>query len=242
MLDDNSYASAVKFEANERSFCRNGSPMSATRQSVIYSKDEMIMPTRLLSIAFASFFCAVAQAQLSSDRFSPINYFGRYHGFGYSDGYHACKDGRCNTGSSWINWTGVSTFYGEPTPPPSSRFAPMRAPGFLPRYSQDEYVAPIFNDGLEYSSHTLPTPSSMMQMQPSPQVMTAPQSTIPLQNFYESVPAVPRDSQSSPSDRSLELPAPLSKPESVSPAPQVQSRRVPPGTHSLIQQSTFRLR
>ena len=200
------------------------------------------MLTRLMSIAFASFFCAAAQAQLSSDRFSPINYFGRYHGFGYSDGYHACKDGKCKTGSSWISWTGMSSFYGEPTPPPNSRVLPMRSTGFLPHYSQEEYVAPSFNDGLGFSSHTLPTPSPMMQMQPAPQVMAAPQSTAPSPSLYEPVPAFPRDSQPSPSDRSLELPAPLSKPESVYPAPQVQSRRVPPGTHSLIQQSTFRLR
>lgn len=202
------------------------------------------MLMRLLSIAFACFYCASAQAQLASDRFSPINYFGRYHGFGYSDGYHACKDGRCTTGSGltgwtgWTGWTGVSTFYGEPTPPPNSRVIPVRAPGFLPRFPQEEYVAPVFNDGLDYSSQSLPTPSPMMQMQPVPQVMTAP----PSQGLYEPLQSPPLQSYPSPSDRTLELPAPLPKPESVLPAPQVQSKRVPPGTHSIIQQSSFRRR
>jgi len=202
----------------------------------------MIMPTRLLSIAFACFFGVAAQAQLASDRFSPLNYFGRYHGLGYSDGYHACKDERCKTGSSWKNWTGMSTFYSEPTPPPNNRVVTTRATSLVPRFSQEQYVAPSFNDGIDISSQAMPTSSPMMQMHPTPQSMSVPQLAPPPSSLYETVPAAPRQSQPSASDRMLEVPAPVQRQETISPAPEVQSRRVPPGTHSLIQQSTFRLR
>ena len=107
------------------------------------------MPTRLLSIAFACLFSMSAQAQLSSDRFSPINYFGRYHGFGYSDGYHACKDGRCSTGSSWKGWSAMSTLSDFPTSPPSNRMVPMRSMVGLPQYSHPTYVEPSFGNAIE---------------------------------------------------------------------------------------------
>ena len=203
------------------------------------------MPTRLLSIAFACFFGAAAEAQLASDRFSPLNNFGRYHGLGYSDGYHACKDGRCKTGSSWTNWTnwtGMSTLYSEPTPPPNNRVVAMGATSFMPRFSQEESVTPIFNDGIDISSQALPTPSPRMQMHPTPQGVGVPKLAPSPPSLYETVPAAPRQSQPSASDRMLELPAPPQRLETISPAPEVQPRRVPPGTNSLIQQSAFRLR
>jgi len=200
------------------------------------------MPTRLLSIAFACFFGAAAQAQLASDRLSPLNYFGRYHGFGYSDGYHACKDGRCKTGSSWTNWTGISTFHSEPTPPPNNRVVTMRATGLVPRFSQEQYVTPVFNDGIDISSQAITTPAPMMQMHSTPQNMSVLQLAPSPPSLYETVPVAPRQSQPSENDRMLELPAPPQRQKIISPGPEVQSRRVPPGTHSLIQQSTFRLR
>jgi hypothetical protein len=204
------------------------------------------MPTRLLSIAFACLFSMSAQAQLSSDRFSPINYFGRYHGFGYSDGYHACKDGRCSTGFGWQGWSPMSTLSEFPTSPPSNRIVPMRSMGGLPQYSHPTYVEPSFGAAIEVFGQpevqSQPTPSPMMQIQPSAPSMGLPAWSPSPQRSMESVPASPVPLQPSASDRMMELPAPPKRPESISPAPEVQSRRLPPGSHSLIQQSTFRLR
>ena len=204
------------------------------------------MPTRLLSIAFACLFSISAQAQLSSDRFSPINYFGRYHGFGYSDGYHACKDGRCSTGSSWKGWSAISTLSDFPTSPPSNRIVPMRSMVGLPQYSHPTYVEPSFGNAIEaFPQPEMPsqlTPSPMMQMLPTVPSKALPPWTPSPQRSMESVPASPVPLQPSASDRMMELPAPPKRQESISPAPEVQSRPIPPGTHPLIQQSTFPLR
>ena len=122
-------------------------------------KDEMIMLTRLLSFAFVGVFAAVAQAQLPSERFSPINYFGRYHGFGYSDGYHACKGGRCNSWSLWKPWESMSkpwesmsSLYGSPSPATSNRAARLQATANLPMVSQEYYAAPINNQSIGFPS------------------------------------------------------------------------------------------
>ncbi|XZE18678.1 hypothetical protein SH449x_003978 [Pirellulaceae bacterium SH449] len=53
---------------------------------------------------------------------SLLNYFGRFHGIGFSDGYHSCPDQQCGQGRSRVATAGFSTFYGEPTAPPPSRF------------------------------------------------------------------------------------------------------------------------
>ena len=201
------------------------------------------MPTRLLSIAFACFFSMSAQAQLASDRFSPINSFGRFHGFGFSDGYHACKDGRCKPDSSWKSWAPISSFYGSPSLPPSNRIVPMQSMGELPQIPQQIYVEPSFGNPIEVFSHpelqSQPKPLHITPMQPNAPGMSLPPWS-PSQRSMDSVPPPSEQSQPSASDRFLELPAPPKRPESISPAPEVQSRRVPPGTHSLIQQSTFR--
>ena len=118
-------------------------------------KDEMIMLTRLLSFAFVGVFAAVAQAQLPSERFSPINYFGRYHGFGYSDGYHACKGGRCNSWSLWKPWESMSSLYGSPSPSTSNRAARLQATANLPVISQEYYAAPINNQSRGFPSEPM---------------------------------------------------------------------------------------
>ncbi len=198
------------------------------------------MPTRLLSIAFACFFSMSAEAQLASDRFSPINAFGRFHGFGISDGYHACKDGRCKPDSSWKSWAPMSSFYGSPTLPPSNRMVPMQSMGELPQIPQQIYVEPSFSNTNEVYSHpqlhSQPTPSPITPpRQPRAQGMSLPPWSPSSQRSTDSVPPPAEQSQPSASDRFLELPAPPKRPEAISPAPDVPSRRVPPDSQSLIQ-------
>ena len=150
------------------------------------------MFSRLLSIAFVSVLAVTAQAQLPSARFSPINYFGRYHGFGYSDGYHACKEGRCNTWSIWKPWESMSkpwgsmsSLYGMPTPSSSNR-APshsnqavgIQTTNNSPMASQEFYATPIINrtappSGPQWSPagpHTkesIPPNQNQIQLSPS---------------------------------------------------------------------------
>ena len=85
-------------------------------------KDEMSMVPKVFSLAIACLLSLTAEAQLSSSRVSPMNCIGRYHGFGYGDGYHACQDGKCkpsNDSSFWKPWESISSFHAKPTSPPS---------------------------------------------------------------------------------------------------------------------------
>ncbi len=213
------------------------------------------MLTRLLSIAIVSAFVVAAQAQLPSDRFSPINYLGRYSGFGYSEGYHACKDGRsnsCNSSNSksmWKPWESMSSFYGSATTPPNNRSVGMRTTHVAPLYSQ-EYnpsaspvqsmdVAPMQipmaipltqPNTFETQPSTFATPKNLLQQDPSPT------------RSYESVPPAPTQKQSSPSDRDrLELPAPA-KTSEYFPTSGMQNVRVTPGSRSVVTPSAFQHR
>lgn len=58
----------------------------------------------------------------SQSKSSLLNYFGRFHGIGFSDGYHSCPDQQCGPAGSRMATSSFSTFYGEPTAPPPSRF------------------------------------------------------------------------------------------------------------------------
>ena len=169
------------------------------------------MLKRPLSIALVCVFSVAAQAQLPSERFSPINYFGRFHGFGYSDGYHACKDGRCNTKgnsrSTWKPWESMSSFYGSPTPPPSDRALGVRAISMSQNYTQAYYPSPSLEQSTDFSS--LPTPASQLQLGSPPAPLYGTQRS-PADKTYETVPPAPVRAQPFPSDRTVrELPPPL---------------------------------
>jgi len=205
-----------------------------------------------MSLGILSVFSLAAHAQLPSQRVSPINYFGRYHGIGYSDGYHACKEGRCNNGS-WKPWESFSSFYGAPTPPPSSRLSrqpmanssssvvvigneyhsqPIQSPINLPVAPRQSLSQPQ-NPGYE--------PIPMRSSQPAVSQPPFPSTTAP--NLHEQVPPAPLKLPALPSDQDLlDLPAPDARADQGFPAPSVQSRRVPPGAHPWIQQSSFRSR
>lgn len=81
---------------------------------------------RAVFFLWATVIPLAAYAQLPSSRFSPINYFGRYHGIGYSDGYHECKSGDCKrepNNKSFLQ--PISTFYSTPTAPPGPVVRPF---------------------------------------------------------------------------------------------------------------------
>ena len=162
------------------------------------------MFTRLLSFALVSVLTVAAQAQLPTERFSPINYFGRYHGFGYSDGYHACKEGRCNSWSLWKPWESMSSLYSSHTPTSSNRSVPIQATANSQISSLDYYSAPVIN-------------------QPSPTIGTqwSPASS----DSFETVAPSQMQIQLSPSDRPVRPLPPLGTQSESLPSPyQVPSR------------------
>lgn len=172
-------------------------------------KDGLIMLTRPLSIALVCVFSAAAQAQLPSERFSPINYFGRFHGFGYSDGYHACKDARCNSNSwsKWKPWESMTSFYRSPTPPPNDRVLGARAIPMSQNYPQAYYPSSNVEQSTDFSA--LPTLASQLQPSIPPAPLNAIQRS-PTDKTHGTLPPAPVRTQLSPSDRGVrELPPPL---------------------------------
>ena len=88
------------------------------------------MVPRVFSLAIACLLSLPAHAQLPSSRGSSTNHLGRYHGFGYSDGYHACQDGKCKTSNAsssgkpwkpWKPWEPIAILHAKPTSPATSR-------------------------------------------------------------------------------------------------------------------------
>ena len=164
------------------------------------------MRTRLLSIAIVSVLSVGAQAQLPSERFSAINYIGRFTGFGYSDGYHSCKDERRSPVASLKQRESWSTTHGAPTAPPSSNMM-MR-----PTSASQQYAQQVQLD----ASPSMPSTNL-------PQALPLKVQTVqPLESQPPG--SLPPESQSSPSDfRKMEpvparrndfLPAPSSVPQS----------------------------
>jgi hypothetical protein len=166
-----------------------------------------------LAFVFSGFFCSPAAAQLpSQNRFSPINYFGRWQGFGYSDGYHACKEGRCPP-----KWS-FSSFCGEPTSPPATHlFHAHREAniGYTPQmhpHQASQQLAPVPSSPPRNFYETV-----------SPAPLRKPES--PSDKDYFELPLPPKSSDDL-------LPA----------TPSVHSRRVPPGNQSLLHHSNYRNR
>jgi hypothetical protein len=81
-----------------------------------------------LCIAFCGLVMSLGAANLtygqlpSQGKSSLLNYFGRFHGIGFSDGYHSCSDKQSGSSGFRLATSSFSTFYGEPTAPPPSRF------------------------------------------------------------------------------------------------------------------------
>jgi hypothetical protein len=220
------------------------------------------MFARVCLMAFVWLCPTLSLAQLPSQHFSSINFVGRYLGFGYSDGYHSCKDGRCTPSAQSRPWDCMSSFYGAPTLPPNNRIMARQEWMVTPGCNQGQCSAPTDYSALHNQiTHPMQTEMTTTMAQPnlpsqSPQpampqwapsqtmIEPAPQSvrTSPSdRGFYESVPSAPRQLQPATREREqLDLPSPLQRSDAQ--APEVQSRRVPPGAYSLIQPTSVRAR
>ena len=212
------------------------------------------MFARILSMAFVCVIPGVSQAQLPSQNFSSINYLGRYFGVGYSDGYHACKDGRCNGNAKSVNWDFVSTFSGPPTLPPNNRLFGRQPVATSPNYNQAYYVEPMVAPSMQSPTvnsiqNMMPNAMAPTPAQPSFQPLPQPQSTRPStppwspsdRGNLEVVPSAPKQSPTSTRERDeSDLLSPPQRPDSS--VPEVQYRRVPPGAYSLIQPTSVRAR
>jgi hypothetical protein len=169
----------------------------------------------------------------NSWRTSPLNSFARFHGFGYSDGYHACKGNECSPKKSWLSGESFSSFYGEPTvPPPRAKWSKQ------PSYASYQTTQPMsalplpyeadLNTGMTLSP--MPIHESLHPIPPSPPVPMSPLNLLP-------IPRAPAPA-ASPSDLTpYDNPRPTigREPEVVIPQLQrPQTRRVVPGTHSLM--------
>ena len=230
------------------------------------------MFAKFLSLVFFSAIPGISLAQLPSQPFSSINSLGRYLGLGYSDGYHACKDGRCNPVGQPKSWGAMSTFYGAPTLPPNNRVVGRQLSMASPNYSlgycvepmdtsvsQSQLAYPLQTNSPTEMAPSMAQPNSQPQSLPQPQAAAPPWAPSPLKfepsvltpksapaspsdrGAYESVPPAPMQSQPSNAPRDqLELPMPL--PRSDIKTPEAQYRRVPPGSYSLIQPTSFRAR
>ncbi|MCE3014808.1 MAG: hypothetical protein ACK56W_03985 [Pirellula sp.] len=178
---------------------------------------------------------AIAQTPTpNSWRTSPLNTFARFHGIGYSDGYHACKGSDCGPKKTWFLGENVSSFYGEPTAP-TARAVRAKQPSYASYQASQQQMRVMprqydveLSPGMSFAH--IPESESLHATPPSPPFPIAPQS-------LQFAPISPMQS-ASPSDR-LPYDAPRSsvgsEPEAVLPLPQKpQTRRVVPGTHSLM--------
>lgn len=151
---------------------------------------------------------AIAQTPSANAwRTSPLTTFARFHGLGYSDGYHGCKGNECSPKKSWLSGENISSFYGEPSVPPVRAISSTK-----PSYASYQSAQPMSMSQSLYQADLSPgmTPSPMAPMAPvAPVAPTAPN----------------------------EIPRPTlgREPEVVIPQLQrPQTRRVFPGTHSLM--------
>ncbi|MCU0719707.1 MAG: hypothetical protein MUC83_08390 [Pirellula sp.] len=109
--------------------------------------------TACLSLLFLSVVSSTSYGQLpNQSKSSPLNYLARFHGLGYSDGYHACPNNQCPPRRSWAGAASFSSFYGEPTTPSAGRFQKP-----APSYSAHQ---------VDYSS-AIPSHSILLHDEPS---------------------------------------------------------------------------
>jgi hypothetical protein len=184
-----------------------------------------------LIVLLTSLVSTSAYGQLpNQSKSSPLNYLARFHGIGYSDGYHSCPNNQCAPKGAWAKPTNFSSFYGEPTTPPGSRFC-KPAPSYSVYQSHSHGAETIVYPPAGQPSHHAPA----MQLGPAPGVHSTPDypSAIPshsilLQNDSPAG-APPRGAAPGQADQWGPGPAELIPPPQPSRAP-TQTRRVIPGT------------
>lgn len=186
------------------------------------------MVPRVFSLAIACLLSLPAHAQLPSSRGSSTNHLGRYHGFGYSDGYHACQDGKCKTSNAsssgkpwkpWKPWEPISILHAKPTSPATSRLGktlsiapPTNFPHRNGRDSESFKPVQSYNPSYSPSFSPIPVPSpspssrprSFPSLTPIPSSIPSPIPT-PIPSFSLDYSPIP-----SPSSSQGYLPAPLS--------------------------------
>jgi len=199
------------------------------------------MVPRVFSLAIASLLSLPAQAQLPSSRGSSINDLGRYYGFGYSDGYHACQDGKCktsNASSSWKPWEPIAVLHAKPTSPATSRLGKTSSSSISPTYlphrngRHSETFKPV--QSYSPSPSPSPSPSSIPSSIPIPSPIFSPSpisipspSPRPSQGSFPShSPSFSLDYGPSPVPTPSPIPSPSSSPSS-SPIPSPSSRPSP---------------
>lgn len=90
------------------------------------------------------------QAQMGNSwRVAPFNYFARFHGFGYSDGYHSCGTETCKPPIGSSHAEGFSTYYSRPSAPVSDRNDRPRPSYVTHQLSQSAYGA--FSKSIAYA-------------------------------------------------------------------------------------------
>ncbi len=190
-----------------------------------------------------------AFAQPRGDKnFSVVNYLGRFHGIGYSDGYHACPDGNCGPrGSSQGIASGPQLYDVPSTVAYPTASAPLLVQDNFLGLRQNNipseirttpvYSAPVYSGGSPGTNYSTPSRIGPTYTVPPPPITPEPVRPVP------AGPLSPSDSnprmRQSPAPLPPPIPAPNNstswhRPASMNPlAPQ----SVPPGTHSLLRQS-----
>jgi hypothetical protein len=108
---------------------------------------------------------AIAQTPSANAwRTSPLTTFARFHGLGYSDGYHGCKGNECSPKKSWLSGENISSFYGEPSVPPVRAISSRK-----PSYASYQSAQPMSMSQSPYQADLSPgtTPSPMAPMAPN---------------------------------------------------------------------------
>ena len=150
------------------------------------------MIPRVFSLAIACLLSLTAQAQLPSSRASSLNNFGRYQGFGFSDGYHACEHGNCKPSkpsSFWKPWEPTARLHAKPTSPAASRLGQTSSIRISPTelqhgngsefeiYSQGLSTSPSYNPNTNPSTSPSFSPSTRPNFSPNTTPSTTPSTT-----------------------------------------------------------------
>jgi len=103
---------------------------------MLFSKRWLLCLVALLTASNSS------QAQMGNSlKVAPLNYFARFHGFGYSDGYHSCSTGACKPSIGSSQGDSFSTYYSHPSAPASDRNDRPRPSYITHQMSQSTYSA-----------------------------------------------------------------------------------------------------
>lgn len=111
--DEHIPARHLKYRKNQSCL---GSEFAGKEFAMLFSKRWLLCLVALFTASDS------LQAQVGNSwRVAPLNYFARFHGFGYSDGYHSCITEACKPSIGSSLGEGFSTYYSRPSTPVSDR-------------------------------------------------------------------------------------------------------------------------